>query len=45
MDAFLTLHPEERRQICLVAAEQLNLNPGSVEKDFWVCWRVRLLTD
>ena len=43
MDAFLTLLPEERRQICLVAAEQLNLNPGSVEKDFWVCWTLREL--
>lgn len=43
MDVFLTLLPEERRQICLVAAEQLNLNPGSVEKDFWVCWTLREL--
>jgi hypothetical protein len=43
MDAFLTLLPEERRQICLVAAEQLNLNPGGVEKDFWVCWTLREL--
>ena len=43
MDTFLTLLPEERRQICLVAAEQLNLNPGGVEKDFWVCWTLREL--
>jgi len=37
------LVPEERRQICLVAAEQLGLNPGSVEKEFWVCWTLREL--
>lgn len=43
MDTFLTLLTEERRQICLVAAEQLGLNPGSVEKDFWVCWTLREL--
>lgn len=43
MDTFLTLLPEERRQICLVAAEQLGLNPGGVEKDFWVCWTLREL--
>lgn len=43
MDTYLTLPPEERRQICLVAAEQLGLNPGSVEKDFWVCWTLREL--
>ncbi len=43
MDAFLTLAPEERRQICEVVALDLNLSPASVEKDYWVCWTLREL--
>lgn len=43
MDAFLNLSPEERRQLCIVAGEKLQLNPASVEKDFWVCWTLREL--
>lgn len=43
MDAFLTLAPEERRQICEVVAADLNLSPASVEKDYWVCWTLREL--
>lgn len=43
MDVFLTLLPEERRQICEAAAEQLALSPAGVEKDFWVCWTLREL--
>ena len=43
MDAFLTLAPEARRQICEVVATDLNLSPASVEKDFWVCWTLREL--
>ena len=43
MEAFLTLVPEERRQICEAVAVDLNLSPASVEKDFWVCWTLREL--
>lgn len=43
MDAFLTLVPEERRQICEAVADDLGLSPASVEKDFWVCWTLREL--
>lgn len=43
MDAFLTLLPEERRQICEAVGADLGLNPASVEKDFWVCWTLREL--
>lgn len=43
MDAFLTLAPAERRQICEAVAVDLSLSPASVEKDFWVCWTLREL--
>ncbi len=43
MEAFLTLAPEERRQICEAVAVDMNLSPASVEKDFWVCWTLREL--
>ena len=43
MSSFLNLSIEERRIYCIQAAEQVNLPPAFIEKDFWVCWTLEQL--
>ncbi|MBM3357762.1 MAG: nucleotidyl transferase AbiEii/AbiGii toxin family protein [Betaproteobacteria bacterium] len=43
MDAYLTMSPDERRQLCEVAGTALGVRAVSIEKDFWVCWTLREL--
>jgi len=43
VDSFAELAGEERRVYFEQAAARLGLSPESVEKDFWVCWTLRLL--
>ncbi len=43
MDAFVQLPATRRRLLCEEAQTRLGLPPGSIEKDFWVCWTLREL--
>ncbi len=43
MDHLVTLDDERRRVLCEEAGHRLGLSAGSVEKDLWVCWMLRLL--
>ena len=43
MNEFVRLAASERRLYCEQAAARLGLPAPSVEKDFWVCWSLRLL--
>lgn len=43
MNTFLGMPEVDRRDAFEVAAEQIGLPPGAVEKDFWVCWTLRTL--
>jgi hypothetical protein len=43
MDALVAMEPERRRRLCDEAGHLLGLSAGSVEKDFWACWILRLL--
>ena len=43
MNGFIRLSGDERRLYCEQAAARLGLPAASVEKDFWVCWTLRLL--
>ena len=43
MKAYLELSRERRRRVCEEAGAQLGLAPGSVEKDFWICWTLQEL--
>jgi hypothetical protein len=43
VNAFIQLPGDERRLYCEQAAARLGLPAPSVEKDFWVCWTLRLL--
>lgn len=43
MEAFTQLPDAERRLYCEQAAARLNLPAASIEKDFWVCWTLRVL--
>ncbi len=43
MDGYIKQPAETRRLICEQAHEQLNLPAASLEKDFWVCWILRVL--
>lgn len=43
MDAYLHLSPADQRATCDEAGRRLSLLPGSIEKDFWVCWILREL--
>ena len=38
MDNVVFLPPKERSRLIRETAEQMGLNPGAVEKDFWVVW-------
>lgn len=41
--SFLTLLPSERRLYIEQAGIRRNISPVMVEKDFWVCWMLRVL--
>lgn len=43
MNGFIHLSGDERRLYCEQAAARLGLPAASVEKDFWVCWTLRVL--
>jgi len=45
MDAFLKLSSGERSNYCREASQRMEkpLPPAVIEKDFWVCWMLRLL--
>lgn len=43
MDAYILKPIEEQRQFCQQAQAALNLPAASIEKDFWVCWIMRIL--
>jgi len=43
MDAYLQLSPADQAAACNEAGRRLSLLPGSIEKDFWVCWTLREL--
>lgn len=43
MSEFARLPRAERRQVLQEAASRLGLTPLVVEKDFWVCWMLRVL--
>lgn len=47
MDSFASLSPMERGSYCREASERMEapLPPAVIEKDFWVCWTLRLLND
>jgi predicted nucleotidyltransferase component of viral defense system len=47
MNAFLKLSPEDRRLYCIQAASVMDnpLPAAVVEKDFWVCWILKLLSE
>ena len=45
MDAFLQMPTDERRLLCEQAETKLGLRAGSIEKDYWVCWTLRELTN
>lgn len=41
--SFLSLHPQDKRDLCEAAARRLDTLPSYVEKDFWVCLVLDLL--
>jgi predicted nucleotidyltransferase component of viral defense system len=43
MDALVAMEPDRRRRLCDEAGHLLGLSAGSVDKDFWACWLLRLL--
>ncbi len=43
MDYLVTLDDDRRRVLCEKAGHCLGLSAGSVERDLWVCWMLRLL--
>lgn len=43
MDKFLLLSDEDKRAYFEVAAADLNIMPQLIEKDFWVCWTLKIL--
>src|SRR5256885_11400856 len=45
MDAFVKLNPEERRIFFEGTATPRNMQVQIVEKDFWVCWTLKDLSD
>ncbi len=38
MDKVASLNSQDRSDVFHEAADQVNLAPAIVEKDFWVCW-------
>lgn len=45
MDKVTRLTEAEKRELFGETAAQMNLRPGAVEKDFWVCWTLKELFD
>jgi len=43
MDKFLSLDAKDKRAYFEVAAANLNIMPQLIEKDFWVCWILKVL--
>ncbi|MFA5240452.1 MAG: nucleotidyl transferase AbiEii/AbiGii toxin family protein [Phycisphaerae bacterium] len=43
MDKFVLLTPKDKRVYFEVAAADLSIMPQLVEKDFWVCWILKIL--
>jgi hypothetical protein len=43
MDNFLLLKEADRRVYFKVAADKLDVMPQLIEKDFWVCWMLKIL--
>jgi len=43
MDKFVSLNVKDKRAYFEVAAANLNIMPQLVEKDFWVCWILKVL--
>jgi len=43
MDKFVSLDAKDKRAYFEVAAANLNIMPQLVEKDFWVCWILKVL--
>jgi hypothetical protein len=43
MDKFILLTDKDKRAYFEVAAADLNIMPQLVEKDFWVCWMLKVL--
>lgn len=43
MDKFLLLNDQDKRAYFEVASAELNMMPQLIEKDFWVCWTLKIL--
>ena len=43
MDKFVLLTHKDKRAYFEAAAANLNIMPQLVEKDFWVCWILKIL--
>lgn len=43
MHEFVDMAPADRAGLCAEVADTLGFTTASVEKDFWVCWCLRLL--
>jgi len=43
MDKFVLLSDKDKRAYFEVAAANLNVMPQLIEKDFWVCWMLKIL--
>ena len=43
MDKFVLLSDKDKRAYFEVAAAKLNIRPQLIEKDFWVCWILKVL--
>ena len=43
MDKFVLLSDKDKRAYFEVAAADLNVMPQLIEKDFWVCWMLKIL--
>ena len=43
MDKFVLLPQKDKRAYFEVAAANLNIMPQLIEKDFWVCWILKIL--
>ncbi|NOX97990.1 MAG: nucleotidyl transferase AbiEii/AbiGii toxin family protein [Nitrospirae bacterium] len=43
MDKFVLLSDKDKRAFFEVAAADLNVMPQLIEKDFWVCWMLKIL--
>ena len=43
MNKFIQLSDKDRRAYFEAASADLNLRPQLIEKDFWVCWILKIL--